>query len=255
MKIFNIAIAVPIYYREEKVRKCLESLLETDRENEKYKLNFKVGIGINGCNQVFLKYLTEVYASKLNFYGMDRFLYIPSPFRNLGKPEIVNLLIKEMCRDFDINFVVSLDSDMVLIEHNWLLEMIDIFENWNESIDLGALAPMQLEHNCHQMGKPVVTEVCGHRVLGQLKNMGIAGGLFVIPYAVWKKIGGYRARRIFASDDGDFGIDCARHDLAIGVVEDIHVRHPLGDAAEYMEWKVRASRDQLKDEEKQGYQF
>ena len=251
MKTIHVAVCIPIYHRDQKVVDCCTESLDIRTKSEAYQLDVTIAIGVNGASESLKTYL-EGLKEPLEARGYHYCLYQP-PF-NLGKPKMVNRLVEDVVAGGPVDYVVSMDSDMVVKDHDWLLKFVEILENAHLDMSIGALSANQTGECCHLLDEdPVIRTYKKYHLIGRIGNNGIAGGLLVVPYTVWEKIGGYRSHRKYASDDGHLCLDCANNELIVCMVKEIYAYHPKEDDTGYIEWKQRAVRDQLSGDEKIGY--
>jgi len=249
----TIGMFIPVYHREDKVRRCFESLLEKLQVPE--GANLHVRVGYNGGPPVLKEYLTTEVPARLNKRLPGSTSYeVYEPGRNLGKPKIVNHMATTLAAKTPINWVLSFDSDLVLVD-SFLDRLLEAYAAFPEPKRLGALSANQLEGNCHRLtAAPVVFSSGKYTYVTQDRNQGVAGGALLTPYHVWKSLGGYRAHRVYASDDGDYTEALAIHNLLICMVKEVAVVHPhpaLEDPA-YFEWKRKAVQNSLSQEEAEG---
>ncbi len=255
MDTLRVGICIPVYYREEKVRRSLESLLSTRTRYDDRRLNVIIRVADNGSTDSLRTYLYDRdLVKRAEARGFDYAVALGG--KNRGKPQAVNNLVKHILFSYPLSYVVSYDSDIVIDDPDWLNKAIDVFENWTDESPLGALCPNQKEYCCHILGEPLRRyTVKGHELVSPAHNSGIAGGVLITTSVMWEYFGGYRAHRLFASDDGDLTAECDRRDIIMAVTKDISVIHPHADGEGYMDWKRRASQDRLQPEEQQGYVF
>lgn len=247
----NIGIFIPVYHRDDKVRACINSLLDMEKVEG---LHTRVMIGINGASYILRDWLINDIRDKANERWSS---YETCDFcGNIGKPEAINKLVKLATTDRRLDYVVSCDSDMVAKDPRWLAKLVEAFELFPEWKDLGCLSTEQSGERCHVLDKDPFTyrSLDGrYTYVTRAGNEGVAGGCLITPYHVWRTLGGYHAHRLYASDDGHFALSCAQHNLLMCVVNEVVLEHPRGDDPGYSSWKHRALSDTLKDEEKKGY--
>lgn len=255
MKKMNVGIYVPVYFREDKVRKCLESFLITKKSSNKYLLNVFLGIGINGAEKTLHDYILSFFNNHAKKEGFD--VCIHDWNHNHGKPCGVNMMVNHTLKGCTLDYVCSCDSDMIFIDPNWLLKTVDAFETYNRpDHPLGALCPDQLQSCCHIMNEEKLIYKWGsHEINWRPGNVGTAGGVLFTPYSLWGKFKGYKAHRIYASDDGHYADLCSRNNYIMAVLKDVQVVHPNESDNGYNSWKRKIMVDELPENEKQGYQF
>ena len=262
MRTYSVGIFVPVYHRDDKVKASIESLLRTkvlgfSSGGMPWCVQMHVMVGINGASDELRNFLVSPPGAKKMIYSFgDYRIYAPS--RNLGKPKIVNDMVKDMAYRTHLDYVISFDSDMVIEDDGWLLKMVEAFGAFPKWADLGALSTNQTGACCHVLEPDPIrfeSNWTGHGYYSyttRAGNEGVAGGTLMVPYHIWRAIGGYTAHRIYASDDGHFALECARRDLLMCVVNEVGLFHPPGDDQSYIEWKRRACTNSLSEEEAEG---
>lgn len=246
----RIGIFSPIYHRNKEVQKFLINLLYSNFSHHEVYLC----LGINGADEN-LKYFITSFADAAS----DRFkkILIFDPEENLGKPALVNIMVgsvKEQTGE-DLDYVISIDSDFVMIDAGWLDKMVWIFEN-KGVLPIGALCSNQAGANCHVLDKdPMVMPIGPYNVITRAGNEGVAGGLLMTPKVLWDEIGGYFNHRKYASDDGHYALACAQRSLIMGMVQEVSFFHPHSTDHGYNSWKQRATADSLGEYEKNGFNF
>ena len=246
----RVGIFSPVYHRNKEVEKFLITLLLSNfSDHEVYFF-----IGINGADSN-LRYFISSYSEAV----CDKFkkIVVYDPEENIGKPALVNIMVSESKDQAgeDLDYVISLDSDFVMIDSEWLNKLVWIFEN-KGSLPIGALCSNQIGASCHDLsGGVFVSSVGSFHVIFRNGNEGIAGGLLMTPKLLWDKIGGYFGHRIYASDDGHYALACAQMGLIMGMVPEVNFFHPASEDPGYVSWKKKAMSDSLVEEEKKGFNF
>ena len=252
---YRIGIFIPVYFREDLVIKSLESLLKS---NFKF-LEVFLSVGINGANKKFRDFLKDyVINNSMQFKG-KKFTYIDvfDPNVNFGKPKIINAMAKKNEHVFD--FLVSMDSDIQIIDPDWLLKLLHVYNTYTKKIadgrPLAALCVNQEGHSVHQVNKlgRVSLKLDGYTLVTTKTNQGVAGGILMTPKYMWKRIGGYRASNLYGSDDGSYAIDSNNMNFLMAYVEEIKCFHPIDENIKYAEWKLRSVNRELKNNEKNGF--
>jgi len=242
-----VGMFIPVYYREEKVRACLGALVGIFDEND---LELHVRVGYNGGPPTLLHHLEqpEWYAS-FDTYGV----YMPG--NNVGKPKIVNDMVRTLAAERRLDYVISLDSDIIVQGDHWIRRFVDAFERCKLWRDLGALSAQQIGECCHVLGDACVKYKSAdltYTYFHPPRNEGVAGAAILTPYHVWRALGGYPATRIYANDDAHYALALHEHGLLMMVVDEVAVLHPPGDEPEYVGWKARAVKDMLRPGEERG---
>jgi hypothetical protein len=252
--VVGVGIFIPVYHRGDLVRASLDSLHTTLIVSSTYSLNVVVSVGINGADESLRGYLVDLN----NIYGAKEITYVLyDPKKNIGKPACVNRMVDLLRRKVKLDYIVSYDSDMVVTEHDWLLKLVEIFEEYVPEAGqpkIGALCPNQSDNCCHVLGEdsPFV-RYKDYRLVCLPRNEGVAGGVVVTTPMVWDLVHGYQSFRLHGADDAFFVLDCFKKGLVCPVVLDVSVRHPPEDDLRYVDWKVRACRDKLEPHEMRGY--
>lgn len=246
----NIGIFIPVYHREKLVIECINSLLKT-KSAKRDQLIFYVGI--NGAESSLRSYLNEV-KKEFDIKGYRYVVY--DPLINMGKPKMVNTLVKAYTKcspSNKLDYIVSLDSDMVVLDQDWLIKILSFFQEFKEK-PLGAICPNQKGNCCHVLDKdPIVYQAAGMTLITRAGNEGVAGGVLVTPYPIWDKLGGYEAHRIYASDDGHYALACSNNELIMGCLKEVSFFHPGEEDEGYINWKRKATSDKLIKKEEKGY--
>ena len=244
---FKVSIFIPVYYREELVKQCLASLKHTN-VNE-YQLDVVLNIGINGARNSFLTGFLNDYISENQGFIFSA-INVFDPGENVGKGSIVNTMAFNMS-DFD--YLVSIDSDMELTDENWLNDMLDIFNNPNTPVKIGALCANQLNNSMHNTNNVKRFSINDMTIVCTPGNSGVSGGVLMTPASVWRDIGGYRATNIFGSDDTLYASDCHVRGLVMAYVEEVNFFHPNDTNTDYSEWKQRAKSNKLEYFDNRGF--
>jgi hypothetical protein len=245
----KIGIFTPIYHRNDDVEKFLFSMIFSDFGSHEVSLN----IGINGADS-FLRYFLDSYATKL--LGPFKAIRVFDAESNIGKPRIINEMVADQISQGPLDFIVSIDSDFVLMQSDWLIKMVSVYESFDHPVKLGALCSNQKGQNCHVLDKdPIIYPVNGCKVITRAGNEGVAGGLLMSRGSTWEEIGGYHAHRLYASDDGHYALSCAQRGYVMGMLEEVSFYHPFSNDPGYDQWKQRATKDALSTEEQSGYSF
>jgi len=243
-----VGLFIPVYHRDDKVRACFESLLKTD----KTCVEWHVAVGFNGGSDE-LRYYLEMEVPRRD-YPWDGYEFV-SYNTNIGKPEMVNRLVKRMANCVLLDYVLSYDSDMIAEDPRWLLNFVEAFEDNPKWADTGALAAQQMGNCCHVLNDKVI-HTRGNRhytYISVPNNEGIAGGAILTPYHVWRTLGGYLANRIYGADDAHYALALHQHNLLMSVVDEVKLIHPHGDDQAYSQWKLRAVKDALSADELKGH--
>lgn len=247
-----VGMCLPVYHQDEKVRACLSSLLNT-LEGTQTKLI--VCVGVNGASGELLAEINEftnLMLKRPNVLGC----FVERYEKNIGKGAAVNTLVKSARSQFGpVDFVLSMDSDMVSLDACWVDQLINVYRVAEKYGSLGGIAADQEGHTCHvQTGYHIrsYNEFTFHKYPG---NNGVAGGVLLIPCKVWDLVRGYRAHNIYGSDDGHFTMDCNTRGMDVLLSKDVKLFHPGETNRDYAQWKRRSAANGLADSEKEGFRF
>ncbi len=248
----KIGIFIPIYFKEEFVKSCLESLITTDSKG----IHTNLCIGVNGATEDFKQYL-KTFVQNINGKYFTE-VHVFEPDSNMGKPKLVNLMSAKY-NDFD--YLVSIDSDMVSLDSKWLKKFLYTFDLYRGKRDIGALCSQQLGNNCHfshlHPHEKIKVESADKKfattIITNSTNTGCAGGVLMTHRSVWNLFGAYYANNLYGSDDGHYSGYCSKYNKLMGYVEEIPFWHPYEDNEEYRQWKFRAAHNILKPEESKGF--
>ncbi len=236
-----VGIFIPIYYREEAVKNCLDSLLISDFGG----INVFLCLGINGASKDFKNKYLRQYIKNNKLFGD---IHVFDGDSNIGKPKMVN----EMARKYNVSdYVVSMDSDMVCNDPKWLKKFLYAFDLYTGKREIGALCSNQTGNSVHFV--KTLSDCIDFKIDDNLsisytsKNEGVGGGVLVTKTNTWKAIGGYRAFNVYGSDDGHYGMDCLRWKKIFGMLNEVSFFHPFDDDKAYSEWKLKAAKNTLKD--------
>jgi hypothetical protein len=245
-----VGLFIPVYHREAKVRACFDALV---RMHQDRRVDLHVRVGFNGGSPTLFEYINDgVPMGWCDSYA------VCNPGGNTGKGAIVNRMVSELADFVRVDYVISLDSDIIVRAPYWVERFVDAFLTCPRWKDLGGLSAQQDGECCHVLTNNPETFDSAMKVYNYTvvpENEGVAGGAILTPYHVWRTLGGYRAHRIYASDDADYMLACAQHNLLIPVVNNdvVTVFHPPGDDPEYRGWKLRAAREKLSLDETNGF--
>ncbi len=237
----KILIAIPAYKRESQVINCVKSLM--DYTNIADGLSLTMAIAINEMNDLLRTELDE-YSKTSRFP-----LYLHDMGKNVGK----GIAINNVASKYDFDYIISMDSDMICIDSNWLLNMVKAYIRYNrnpyrnskknyEPRYLGSLCTNQRGATAHLIKKtdPKVLSIKPSpelTIVSPLDGAGVAGGVLMSDSETWKMIGGYNGGRLFAADDGHFHGDCFRYNRLVGYLDEVYFYHPYELNDDYRKWK------------------
>ncbi len=241
----KINICIPVYYRDDLVKNCLECLRHTNTNG----LDVVLNIGLNGVRNSFIQDYLEPYVLSVKgsvFSDINVF----DPGENIGKAKIINHMANTI-NDFD--YLVSIDSDMQMTDDDWLVKFVGIFEDKTTSYRIGALCANQINNSFHKISDFKKISIGGFSITCTPGNSGIAGGVMITDANTWNTLGGYRANKIFGDDDTIYAIECYRRGLIMGYVDEILFFHPSDTDVDYLQWKGKAKANVLEYFETNGY--
>lgn len=238
-KNFIINMYTPTYFRFEKTKKSIESIIKYIKKY--YPNNIRLYIGDNNTTIPEMKeWLKELN----NNYD---FVEVHFNEKNIGKANMVNFLHSNSKK---CNYVCSIDSDMIIEENsNPFKSMIDVLEKVH---NVGLVSSNQKECNQHWFGRGVdIKEERGYNIGYAPDWVGIAGGCIFMKIDDWNNINGYKEQHdIYTGDDGILTYNVCRK-LGKRVVVDMNSSlihpNPSEDEKGYTEWKMNSwKRDGLK---------
>lgn len=245
----KIAICIPVYHQDERVKNSLTSIA---KEVQRSKHDIYIAIGINGASNELKNWIFETFKETPKSY-------IEVFDTNLGKGKAVNELYK-ICKvkGGGMDFIFSVDSDLVFPHPIacFIDQMVSSYQEANHNLSY-VLAGVSAQQNgvcCHlQEGFSKIT--LNEWVFRKYdRNTGIAGGALLIYAPIWDTIGGYRAFNLYGSDDGHFMLDSHNKGYVVLMNESLAVYHPEEKDQGYIDWKVKSARNELENPQ-EGYIF
>lgn len=273
----NVSVFIPTYYRFEKTKASIESLLSSAHHSQN---SYTFYIGDNNTQDEEMQKWLRNLKSPINKLGGDTCrVEVYFSEKNIGKSGIVNEMYRRFIDEEKPDYIFSIDSDMVLppslvippplkegegIEKplpyylSSLDGMIDVLDRCR---DVGIVSSQQTGECHHWFGRgvEVKTELGYH--LGESKTgIGISGGCVVMRRDDWDIIGGYDENYdVYTADDA---ILMEKVENILGKRAVVAMDYPLfhpgvteGDAVEkgYKEWKKeRFQADGLKFAQREG---
>ena len=247
-----VNIYMPTYYRLEKTKKSIESIITSAKKS---KYDIKIYLGDNN---------TKLADMKTWLQNLDKEDNISVLFseENKGKANMINRLHRQARK---CDYVFNIDSDMVVEEqkHHPFDRMIECLEKCD---NVGLVSSNQKDCNQHWFDRGVCKSQERTFPIGYSPDwVGVAGGCIVLRNEDWEKIGGYKENHdIYTGDDGILTYNISRKlGKRVLVCVDAELLHPRPGEEEkgYTEWKAKSwQRDQLKfikdsytGENKKGY--
>ena len=240
----KILVITPIYHRPEKTKSFLSSLMSYDTDG----LEVRTVVMVNGANKKLENDIKSWEKRYSNANG-KKSITVVFPGDNLGKGASLNEAVNDYAKNFEWDYVINLDSDIVLIHNNWMKKLLATFFDYERSGisgKLGCVAPnmvispfsinnhkWDLEGNQHLIG----TAKCWF----PLNNTGIAGPCFVISREMWDAVGGYYEGLKLGGQDGYMMSDSWKVGFRACVNLDTWIIHHKDDEEDqgYREWKMK----------------
>lgn len=229
---------MPVYKRELLVLNSLRSLLDvTEPDN---RISMRIALGINEMNDELREFITheQENASKFPIKVYDF-------GDNLGKARAVNKIAALEKYQFD--FIVSMDSDMICIDPHWLSKMVTVYINYNNKpeiissrgpVRLGSLCVNQSGYNVHMCHEnPLKVKLGKYTIISSPGNYGIAGGVLMSDVGTWRELKGYKATKVYGTDDGHYSGACAATNRLAGYLNEVSFYHPYEFNDTYRQWK------------------
>jgi hypothetical protein len=229
-----VHIYIPTYYRFEKAKRCIQSIIEGVKIS---KHDCHVFIGDNNTKDDNLsKFLSEKKDD------IEKVFYSNT---NHGKSKMVNILhCTNTTVTYKPDYIFSIDSDMVMTPSfgekiNQFDGMIELLERGH---NIGLVSSFQTGENQHWFGRGVEQKKERGYQIGESKTgIGIAGGCICMRTDDWGKIGGYtETYDIYTADDAivmDKVDKILKKRAVVGM--DFPFYHPSSseDDAGYVKWK------------------
>jgi len=233
-----VNIYMPTYYRFEKTKRSIESIIESANKS---KYDIVIYIGDNNTK------LKDMKAWLQSLSQQDKVNVLFST-ENKGKANMINLLHSQARK---CDYIFNIDSDMVVENQKYhpFDRMIDCLERCD---NVGLVSSNQKECNQHWFDRGVIRSEERKIPIGYSPDwVGIAGGCIVLRSEDWEAIGGYKENHdIYTGDDGIITYNISRKlGKRVLVCCDAELLHPKPgeDEKGYTEWKAKSwQRDQLK---------
>jgi len=235
----KVKIYTPTYYRYEKTRRAIDSIVESI-EQSKNEVTLYIGDNDTKGPQMreWLKQLAQHPQVKVFFSD-----------KNLGKGAMINQMHEKTGDDAD--YFISIDSDMLSDEHdqyNWIDELVKIMEH-GPAKNFGLLSVYQKENNAHVLKEQKErTEFLGHHIMyGTF--WGIAGGCVIMRNQDFIDIGRYNLVDVYSGDDALLMRNVTnKMKKLVGITEDIRLVHQANEEYEkdYQQWKIDKCHGKIK---------
>jgi GT2 family glycosyltransferase len=210
----EVSIILITYNRLRMLRECLGSLLRKTRG-----YNFEIIVWDNGSTDGTGGYLDEQSAAHADL----RVIHSP---KNVGLNGVARSV--EAARGF---YMLELDDDVLSFPDDWLPDMLTAFKAIPRA---GYLAANVVQDECTNGNKSAPEEYTVTDYEGVAVELGLTGGWCTMTsLEVLRRVGNFpqRRRRIFFSEDGDYGRRCRSAGFVVGILRDIVVYHACGPAA------------------------
>jgi len=209
----EVSMVLITYNRLRMLEECLTSLLKTTRGED-----FELIVWDNASTDGTKEYLDELSAAN------PKLRVIHSP-KNVGLNGVARSVA--LARG---HYVIELDDDVVEFPEGWLPQMVMAFKSIP---DAGYLAANVVQDERTNGNKSAAENYEAVDYGGVVVEHGLTGGWCTITSVdVLNRVGNFpqRRRRIFFSEDGDFGRRCRGADLKVGILRDVVVYHACGPA-------------------------
>jgi len=247
MKSIRILIAMPIYKRELLALNSIRSITELTQLDNTFDVT--LALGINEMDSMLDTFLTEYKSDtiKVNVHKFDK---------NLGKGIAVNKLASL----YEFDFIISIDSDMICVDPEWLKKMLYVYFRYNENPAknrdlttrmMGSLCTNQMGLNCHAIHEKDPNRININienrfNIISHVSGGGVAGGVLMSDSKTWKMIGGYHGGKLYATDDGHYNGDCHRRNKLVGYIKEVYFYHPYEFKDDYRVWKDKIVKEDVK---------
>lgn len=229
---------MPVYKRELLVLNSLRSLLDvTEPDN---RINMRIALGINEMNDELREFITHEQENASKFP-----IKIYDFGDNLGKARAVNKIAA--LENYHFDFIVSMDSDMICIDPHWLSKMVTVYINYNKKpeitssrgpVRLGSLCVNQSGYNVHMCHEnPLKVRLGKYTIISSPGNYGVAGGVLMSDVGTWRELKGYKATKVYGTDDGHYSGACAATNRLAGYLNEVSFYHPYEFNDTYRQWK------------------
>lgn len=245
MNKIRILLAMPIYKRELLALNSIRSIVDLTVIDKTFDVT--LALGVNEMNEELDSFLENFKTTKMKI-DVNKF------DSNLGKGIAVNKLASK----YEFDFIISIDSDMICIDAEWLKKMVFVYFKYNEEPainrsnkqprPLGSLCSNQMGYCCHMIDKKDPKRININiedkfNIISHVSGDGVAGGVLMSDAKTWKLIGGYHGGKLYATDDGHYNRDCHQKNKLVGYVEEVYFYHPHEFNDSYRQWKNKIVAD------------
>jgi GT2 family glycosyltransferase len=231
----EVSIVLITYNRVRMLRECMTSLLDKTRGDD-----FEIIVWDNASTDGTKEYLDELAAA----HAYLRVVHSP---KNVGLNGVARSV--ELARGF---YIVEMDDDVVRFPDGWLPDMLHAFKSVPRA---GYLAANVVQDELTNGNKPgpenyKAVDYDGIVVEHQATVAACTGGWCTMTsLEVLNRVGNFpqRPRRVFFSEDGDYGRRCRAAGFTVGILRDIAVYHACGPAANDFYGCLEVCRDKYSD--------
>lgn len=205
MRMFNVSIIIPVYYNEEDVAKLLMKLTQLNYNN----IHPHLYIAITGCRDSFSDTFLDDYIKRYNKQSesivplfesisvlTETTLFNPSP--------LINSLISES--DSSTDYICIIEPSTGVSDNDILQKFIQIDRDYDYKSLLGAVCSDAKQHKISN-DNLIRWHVDEISIVRTMDGNGFNNGCLFIPFAVWKKFGGFSSREY----THEFTIRCHRN--------------------------------------------
>jgi glycosyltransferase involved in cell wall biosynthesis len=238
----EVSIIIITYNRLRMLRECMKSLLEKTTGDE-----FEIIVWDNASTDGTGEYLDELAAA----HAYLRVIHHP---KNVGLNGVA--LSVQLARGL---YIVEMDDDVLSFPDDWLPYMLHAFKAIPRA---GYLAANVVQDEITNGNKPGVenyraVDHDGIVVEHWATDKACVGGWCTMTsLEVLNSVGNFprRRRRVFFSEDGDYGRRCRKAGLVAGILRDVVVYHACGPAANDLYGCLEVCRDKYSDGPEYGHQ-
>ena len=152
--------------------------------------------------------------------------------RNVGKADIINHMYS---KNNDCTHVISIDSDMIADEGNFIDDMVWAIEHFPT---FGLLSSFQKGNDQQIPGlqKTCAKEKC---VIKYGNYRLVAGGCIILKKETWNTLNGYsNYGKVYGFDDAIMMAQLNSIGKDVGVIETVKLMHPFDNDQGYIKWKT-----------------
>jgi len=242
-----INIFMPTYHKLEQLKICINSI------KEKTEGEYRLIIGDNNSGKEVINYLhMESNHFDDGLWPLNCANFILNEYeQNLGKADVINEMFK--CCDDNPNlqstYTVNIDPDIEILTDGWDCVLSRYL---TDNSDFGLISPYYEDNGASPVSPDEYKDSNGWMVFEPIKHgINVAGGLIMMPTAVFRIIGGYNVLYIYGADDAELDKGIREYGLRTGYYHDVLVRHLGENDSEFIAWKA----DVLNNMRKLGHTY